>query len=244
VLLTIDSSDLELQRQLILAQVDLAEAQLQLAEKGARVEDRASRREKMSKRQKRVWLKRKRISIESVNSGGNESIPQKQFDDARAILDVRQANYDGAVQAHQKLVSGSRPEEIAIAKAAKAQVEASLAIIDKKIHDCTILSPLQAHSDRETGGSGEMTTPGRNVLTLADLSTVKLRVYIKEERLPRVALDQMVDVRIDGSSVPFRGRVNFISDVAEFTPKTIQTEEERVKLVFAVEIEIDNPTEC
>jgi HlyD family secretion protein len=240
VLLVLDSTDYELQRQMILAQVALADAQLRLAEKGARQEDRSQAGKNVEAA--KASLAQAQADFDRVSVlRKNESVPQKQLDDARTMLDVRTAQYEAAVQAHQKLTSGLRPEEIDIARAGKAQMEASLAIIDKKIRDCTIEAPLPATVTEKLVEVGETVNPGRDVLSLVDLSMVKLRVYVKEERLPLIVRDQPVQVRIDGSTKNFQGRVSYISDVAEFTPKTIQTEEERVKLVFAIEIEIDNP---
>ncbi len=80
------------------------------------------------------------------------------------------------------------------------------------------------------------------MITLADLGNIWLKIYIPEPQLGRVKLGQIAEVRTD--SYPgkvYRGTVSFISAEAEFTPKTIQTAEERVKLVFAVKVRLDNP---
>ncbi|MBN2384153.1 HlyD family efflux transporter periplasmic adaptor subunit [bacterium] len=235
----IDARDYELQRVQLAAQVTQAEAALQMAVKGARSEDR---------RQAEKGMEAARVSLDQAQADHNRiktlrakgSATEKQLDDAASLLEIRQAQYDAAVQAYQKVKSGLRQEEIDMARAAKEQAEAALAILDKRIQDCRIVAPLKAVLTEQLVEIGEMVTPGQNVYSLADLSVVKLRVYVPEKQLPYVKHDREVKVRIDGADKPFKGRVVYISEIAEFTPKTIQTQDERVKLVFAIDIELDN----
>lgn len=89
---------------------------------------------------------------------------------------------------------------------------------------------------------GEMATTGREVLTLADLSRVDLKIFVNQTEIGMVRPGQDVDVTVD--SFPekvFRGTVSFISPEGEFTPKIIQTRKERVKLVYLVKVSIPNP---
>jgi HlyD family secretion protein len=89
---------------------------------------------------------------------------------------------------------------------------------------------------------GEVVTSGREVLTLADLSTVHLKIFVDEQSLGKVKIGQKAEVRTD--TFPdkiYKGRVSFISPQGEFTPKIIQTHKERVKLVYRVKISIPNP---
>ncbi len=89
---------------------------------------------------------------------------------------------------------------------------------------------------------GEVVTPGREVLTLADLSSVDLKIFVEETRIGRVKPGQEADVRVDTfPKKVFKGRVAFVSPEGEFTPKIIQTHKERVKLVFLVKVTVPNP---
>jgi HlyD family secretion protein len=89
---------------------------------------------------------------------------------------------------------------------------------------------------------GEVIAPGTSVVTVGDLDHPWLRAYIKEPDLSRVKLGAHVTVRTDAAAgKTFNGKVAFISSEAEFTPKQIQTTEERVKLVYRIKIDIDNP---
>jgi len=89
---------------------------------------------------------------------------------------------------------------------------------------------------------GDLVGVGAPVVTVADLSQVYLRVFVSESDLARVKLGQPVDVRVDGfSGRTFRGTVDQINSSAEFTPRNVQTKEERVKLIFGVKVALPNP---
>jgi HlyD family secretion protein len=90
---------------------------------------------------------------------------------------------------------------------------------------------------------GELATPGKPLYKIADLSTLTLRAYISGEQLPQVRLGQQVQVRVDDGASSYKnytGRIAWVSDKAEFTPKTIQTKEERANLVYATKILVKN----
>ncbi|MFC1849838.1 HlyD family secretion protein [candidate division CSSED10-310 bacterium] len=238
-LMKIDETDYQLQRNQVAAQLAQAEAALQLALKGAREEDkkRAAKNVEAAK----ASLDQAQADYQRITTLKNKgSATQKQLDDVTSLLEIRQAHYEAALQAHKKLLRGTRQEEIEMARAQQAQVAAALAIIDQKVSDCSITTPRAGTIIEQLVEMGELVTPGRDVVVVADLTTVTLRVYVPEQQLPEVKLDQEVKVRIDGSDKQFKGTIRYISDIAEFTPKTIQTRDERVKLVFAVEIELPN----
>ena len=89
---------------------------------------------------------------------------------------------------------------------------------------------------------GETVTPGREVITISDLSRVDLKIFVDETEIGKVRPGQPVDVKVD--TFPgkiYRGSVSFISPQGEFTPKIIQTKKERVKLVYLVKVSIPNP---
>ena len=89
---------------------------------------------------------------------------------------------------------------------------------------------------------GEFVSPGREVLSLSDLSRVDLKVFVDETDIGKVRPNQKVDVVVDAFPGKFfKGRVSYISPEAEFTPKIIQTKKERVKLVYLVKVTVPNP---
>lgn len=122
------------------------------------------------------------------------------------------------------------------------QSQAALEVIRAQLENAIIRSPIKATVLQRNANPGEVVFPGIALLTLADLSSVWLKIYVKETQLGLVKLGQKAKVKVDSyPEKTFWGKVVHISDKAEFTPKDIQTKEQRVKLVFGVKISLDNP---
>jgi HlyD family secretion protein len=165
----------------------------------------------------------------------SETITQKQYDDAYA-------RSVAAEQTYQKLHRGSRPEEIRGARVRRDQASAQVELLRKKVRDCRILAPSDGTVTLRGVEPGELVAVGTNVLRLTYLDKVKLTIYVNETDLGKVKLRQGAKVSIDTDAKrSYDGIVVFISPVAEFTPKNVQTKEERTKLVFGVKIEVPNP---
>ena len=165
----------------------------------------------------------------------SQTVTQKQYDDAYA-------RYVAAEQTYQKLLAGARAEEIAGARARAEAAEAQVELLEKKVQDCWITSPSSGTVTLQAVEPGEFVTIGREVVRVTYLDRVELTIYVNETDLGRVTLGQSADVRIDSAPERrFDGTVVYISPVAEFTPKNVQTKEERTKLVFAVRLEVENP---
>ena len=159
------------------------------------------------------------------------------------IYDDVYARFIAAEQTYAKAKAGLRPEEIVGARARRDGAAAQSELLQKRIRDCTILAPAAGTVTLRAVEPGEFVGMGSNVIRLTALDKVKLTIYVGEAELGRVALGQSADVFIDAfhDKRTFKGIVVYISPSAEFTPKNIQTKEERTKLVFAVKIEVDNP---
>ncbi len=160
---------------------------------------------------------------------------EAQYQAAGAAVDMAQAQLDG-------LEAGATAEEIAIAEAqveqAQAALDSLLVLRDKQ----TIAAPVGGVVLEVSIHQGELAAPGGTLLTLGDLDHVTLTVYVPESRLGQVEIGQEVAVSVD--SFPertFTGAVVAIADEAEFTPRNVQTQEERVNMVFAVDVRIPNP---
>ncbi|MFN2285496.1 MAG: HlyD family secretion protein, partial [Anaerolineae bacterium] len=122
------------------------------------------------------------------------------------------------------------------------QAETALQLIDVQIAQLTLTAPLSGLVSNRTAQVGETALAGEPLLTLADVDEVKLVLYIPENRIGEVRIGQEASVSVD--SFPereFTGYVVDIANQAEFTPRNVQTQEERVNLVFAVKIRIPNP---
>jgi HlyD family secretion protein len=239
-LAVIDSASLEIQVQQAEAGVKLAEAQLQLVLNGARIED--IRQAEEGVRQAEASLKLAEVERSRVTDlFAKQSATAQQRDNAETRLAVARAQHEAAKQALQKWRQLARPEEIKQAQARLEQAEASRDLLKKTIADSTISSPTSGIVTHRATEQGEFVVPGTILLTIADLAEVRLEIFVPESDLGKVRLGQSAEVRIDSHpDRVFEGKVIFISPEAEFTPKNIQTKEERVKLVYRVKIKVPN----
>ncbi len=134
-----------------------------------------------------------------------------------------------------------RQVDIDVAEAQLWQAESALALFEAQAAQYTLTAPRSGLIATRVAQPGELAMPGATLLTLADLDTVTLKVFIPETQIGRVQVGQSARVSIDSVDTVFEGTVSYIASKAEFTPKNVQTQEERVNLVFAVEITLDNP---
>ncbi len=169
----------------------------------------------------------------ALNTTVNQA--RAQYEQAAAAAEVGQASLDA-------LLARPTEEEIARAQAQVSQAEAALGILQVQLEKMTLHSPLSGLVSNRSIHVGETASPGATLMTVADLDEVELTVYIPENRYGRIQLGQPVSVEVD--SFPgkvYEGKVTYISSQAEFTPRNVQTQEERVSTVFAVKILIPNP---
>lgn len=160
---------------------------------------------------------------------------QEQIAQARAALGEAQAWYE-------QVLAGPRMETIEQARAERLRAEEALRLAEMRLSYAAIAAPLAGIVLSDHVESGEYVTPGAPIVTIGDLENVWLRGYIDETDLGRVKLGQSVTVTTDTyPDKTYDGVLSFISSEAEFTPKNVQTDKERVKLVYRVKIDIPNP---
>jgi HlyD family secretion protein len=153
---------------------------------------------------------------------------------AEAAVLAAQANLT-AVQANPTV------EDIAVAQAQVGEAEAALAVLQVQLDKMTLTAPRAGLISQKLVNPGELAAPGAVLLELSDIDTVDLTVFIPETRIGQVKIGQQAKVYVDAySGQTFTGQVSFIAHEAEFTPRNVQTQEERVNLVFAVKITLDN----
>jgi HlyD family secretion protein len=165
--------------------------------------------------------------VEQINQQG------AQVERARGALKMAQAN---------GFEMKRREQELATRRAEIERARANLALIDSQLADTVAVAPVDGVVLVKSADVGEVLAPGTAVVTLGDIGHPWLRGYVNETDLGRVKLGSKA--RLTTDSYPgkvYWGRVTFISSEAEFTPKQIQTQQERVKLVYRIKIEMDNP---
>jgi HlyD family secretion protein len=160
---------------------------------------------------------------------------EAQYRSAEAAVSMAQAQLDG-------LKAGATAEEIAVAEAQVEQAQAALSKLVVQRDKQTIAAPVGGVVLEVNIHVGELAVPDGTMLTLGDLDHVTLTIYVPEDKLGQVSIGQTVAVSVD--SFPgrtFEGTVVRIAQEAEFTPRNVQTKEERVNMVFAVDVRIPNP---
>lgn len=159
---------------------------------------------------------------------------QAAYQAARAEVEVAQARL-------ALLEAGPRAEQVTLAQVQVQQAEASLDALQVQREKSTLTAPRTGWVVKRVAHEGEMAVPGAPLLTLADLTQVSLTVYVPEPDIDLVSVGQEIKVFVDTfPDEPFIGTITFIADEAEFTPKNVQTKEERVNTVFAVKIILEN----
>ncbi|MCI0453769.1 MAG: efflux RND transporter periplasmic adaptor subunit [Candidatus Dadabacteria bacterium] len=237
----LDSSDLTREVAIRRAELHEAEAKLAELEAGSRPQEiaeaeaklTAARAEKMHLesdfRRAEQLFKKKIISKEElVHSEGEYEVAAARLREAEEQLKL--------------IKEGPRKEAIEQARARVERAKAALALAETNIGYTTLFSPTSGIVLSENVENGEFVSPGTPIITIGDLENVWLRAYINETDLGRVKVGQRVCVTTDTyPGKVYEGRISFIASEAEFTPKNVQTEKERVKLVYRVKVEIPNP---
>ena len=234
----LDQEELLARRWSAEAQRDAARALLAEMESGFRLEEieegRAALRQAEERRNDAL---RDRDRARRLFDGGGVS--QEMLDKALTAFNVAEAGVDQARQRFQILESGARPERIAAQRAGVAQAEAAVAQIDAAISNSVVRVPFPGIVTLRHREPGETVGPGYPVLTLIDPDDRWVRIYVREDRIGAVSLGQAAIISSDTyPDRSYEGEVIFIASEAEFTPRNVQTTEERVKLVYAVKVRI------
>jgi len=161
----------------------------------------------------------------------DDAATQKQLDDLT-----------GQVAVFQKQIAANYTQKESVA-AELTVSESKKSTLNEQIRRSSVLSPLNGTIIEKYSEAGEITTAGKQLVKIADLSVMKLKVYVSGAQLGTIKIGKQCRVRIDNGKkgyTSFPGIISYISDKAEFTPKIIQTKEERVILVYAVDIEVKN----
>jgi len=241
ILAEIDHEKLDIELTQAQARLAEADAKLSMLIKGLR--DKEVERayesflesEVLLKDSKREYARIQRLFDQEVVDLGTRDKTEAAYEAAQKRYEIAKKNYEIAVE-------GSRKEEIQAGKAFKDAASAQVKLIEKQIADATATIPIDGVISERYVELGEYVSVGSLLATVIDLKHVWVMAYLSEKNLGKVKLGQQGKVMIDSfPEKEFIGKVTYISPEAEFTPKNIQTKEERVKLVFGVKIEVDNP---
>jgi len=248
----LDTRDVELQIGHTQAERAVADAQVRLLLAGARPEDIRQAEAQVDAASAEVAgiqaeLRAAEVDLQRFEAllGANAG-SQKQRDDARARVDVARERERGAserVRAARegvaRLRAGARREEVEAARARIAAVDAQLALLEKMRGDATVVAPVSGIVTQTLSDAGEMIGPRMPLLVVTDLDHAWANLFVPEPFMPMVSLGQAVVVLTDaGDSAP--GKVTYVSPQAEFTPRNVQTADERSRLVYRIKVAVDN----
>jgi HlyD family secretion protein len=238
----LDSTELAQEVALRKAEVQAAQAELAELEAGSRPEEIAQaeavvvRAKADEERLKADFLRQKTLYKREV-------ISAREYDAAKSVYEMSEARLREASEQLALFKKGPRTEKIQRARARLQQTREALALTETRLSYAILVAPLSGVVLSDNVEPGEYVAPGTPVITVGDLKNVWLRAYINETDLGRVKVGQQVRVTTDTyQGKIYEGHISFISSEAEFTPKNVQTEKERVKLVYRAKVDIPNPT--
>jgi len=237
----LDSRELGQEKAQRQAQVSSARAALAELQAGSRTEEIAQAQALLE----RAQAEQERAQVESERQKKlyqREVISTREYDLARTTHDGAEAKVREAREYLTLVKKGPRQEKIDQARASLKAAEQVLAQAQTRLEYTVAVSPLSGIVLSKNIEPGEYVSPGTPVVTVGEVGQVFLRAYINETDLGRVKVGQKVKVTTDtfpGKS--YQGRISFLAPQAEFTPKNIQTQKERVKLVYRIKVEIPNP---
>ncbi|MBA4391721.1 MAG: ABC transporter substrate-binding protein [Syntrophus sp. (in: bacteria)] len=240
----------------LLARLDNAEIAALVAQNKAALKEAATRLQELKAGSRSQEIEQARASVNAQEAElkrvrqeyeradilyRNGAISTSQFDVAKSTYDSRIALHKNARETLSLVREGPRKEDITIAEHRVEQSRAILAASEERFKDTAIYASVAGIVLRKNVELGETVAPGVPVFTIGDLENPWIKVYVKEDKLGLVKLGQKATITVDtykGKS--YEGTISYIASEAEFTPKTVQTQEERVKLVFAVKVRVKN----
>jgi HlyD family secretion protein len=252
VIAKLDTADTQLAIQRAKAERDQASAGLRLLQAGARPEE--IRQAAAEVQTAEADVKAAEAELQAATSDlerfeallRSNSGSQKQRDDAATRKKVAEARVAAAGQrgraaseALSRVKAGARVEEIAAARAKVAAADAQIASLEKDLSDAVLTAPVAGIVTSKLIDAGEIVAPGTPIVVITDLDRAWANVYVDEPVVPRLKLGQKM-VLITDAGHRLDGTITFISPKAEFTPRNVQTAEERSRLVYRIKVTADN----
>ncbi len=253
VIARLDTRDTELQIARVRTERRAADAQLRLLRAGSLIQDLRQVQAQVDGTEAEVnalgaELQYAEMDLErfeqllAANAGS-----QKQRDDAQGRVEAMrerqtaaQARVRGARELLARLRLGARPEEIDGALARVSGADAQLAVLEKALKDAEVATPVAGTVTQKLADTGELVPPRAAILIVTDLDHAWANLFVPEPMIPRVTLGQAATIYTDGGGAGIAGKVSYISPRAEFTPRNVQTADERSRLVYRIKVTVDN----
>lgn len=252
VLVTVSTTDADLQISRLNAERAQADAQLRLLLAGSRKEDVDQAEAQASAAEADLQSARAELEAAEIEVARFTRLVEQRAGATKARDDAEARRRAGAAHVTAmtervtaarstvaRLKAGARPQEVDAARARLAAVDAALAMVQSDIADATITATSDGIVANRLVEPGELIAPRTPLLVLMDLDRAWASAYVEETRIGNLRLNQQAVVLTDsGQTVP--GRITFIAPRAEFTPRNVQTADERARLVYRVTVSVDN----
>jgi HlyD family secretion protein len=249
----VDTADSEIGLARSRAERDQADAQLRLLLAGARPEELRQAEAQLATAEADIGAAEAELTAAQADVERFEALlasnsgSRKQRDDAITRRDVAAKHVEGARDRARavrenlsRLRAGARREDIAAARARVRAADAQIATWQKAIADATVVTPISGVVTEKLIDVGELVQPRAAIVVVTDLDRAWANVYVDEPIVPRLRVGQPATVLTDAGGAGLSGTVAFIADKAEFTPRNVQTAEDRSKLVYRVKLNVDN----
>ena len=234
----IDTVDAKLALQAARADRDLADSVLRLRLAGFRNEEIAEASAQVARANADLAAAQRDLDrFQALLDRGSGT--EKTRDDAQARRDVATETLAAAEARLELLKTGARPEELDEARARLAAADARIAQIDQQIADATVFSPVPGIVTAKLVEQGELLRAGTALAVITNIASPWLTAYVSEQDLGRIRIGQTVTVVTDDGQTR-EGQLIFVNSEAEFTPKNVQTRDERIKLVYRIKVSLDN----
>jgi membrane fusion protein YbhG len=238
VLAALDPAETQARRDQARAQVAAAQAQLLELKRGFRREEvQQGRAALQAARDRYQDAQRDLERTQRLRAGG--AVSQEAADKAQTALDLAKSALAQAEDQWGILSTGPRREKIEAAEAQVEQARAAERALEAQLSNMTVRAPFDGVVTVRYREPGEIVPAGSPVLSVLNRGDRWVRIYVSETRIAAVRLGQAASIATDTSpGKTYAGAVSYIASEAEFTPKTVQTREERVKLVYAVKVRV------
>ncbi len=236
----LDDEKLTLQLKQVQAAIEGARAAVRLAKKGTKQELIKIAKNQLdiaAKELDQAQLDQERMT--RLLSEGAVSQSQKEKADLRST--AAKESYKSADENYRMALRGKEKEEIEMAEAQLNNFESQRQLLQRSIQDAHVVSPVDGFLEVKHVEVGELASPGTILFSIIDFSQTYVKAYVPEEDVGRIKIGDRVEVRTDAyAQKTYPGKVDYISQEAEFAPKNVQTKEERLKLVYMVKSYLDN----
>jgi HlyD family secretion protein len=234
----LDRTELFARKRQAEAQLGTARAYLLELERGFRIQEVAQGRAALRAADQRLADARRELDrTQRLFAGG--AVSEQQLDNARTALTLAEADHESATEQLAILEQGPRREQVAAQRGVVEQARATIGQIDATLENAVVRAPFDGIVTVRHREPGETVGAGAPVLTLRDPDDRWIRIYVREDQVGRLALGLPAAITADAyPERTYAGEVVFIASEAEFTPRNVQTTEERVKLVYRVKVRV------